>query len=372
MTVYLIAFSLTLLFSSPAASYYRKWKGALSNGVETKQKRANATDLHLKYDLFFFLAFFPIFFIAAFRYNVGTDYSYTYIPNFLRILRGAQNVYSEPGFILLNKLVMLFTKNPQGIIVVTSFFYAYFFMRTIVRYSESAPISVLVLFLSCLYFASLNNVRQAVASVIVFAAYPYLKNGDFVKFCLCILGAMIFHWAAVIMLVPFVFINSKFLRKHFFFTIVALIVLLPAACKILASVLAKTKYNYFFVSEFNNGRPTLRNIVYHLFFFALSFLMLFKRRNEDKAAYLLLVMQFLAFEVSCVSLFIRISEMIMRVTMFFQIFQVFLIPKLCSIPKNSLLKGLVLCTYSFLYGLYLIDYIVIKNFHAVLPYQWVF
>ena len=375
MIVYLTAFLFTILFASAAASNYRKWNRRLVATAEGDKPRVYSAELlrdfRQKYHIFFFLAFLPLFFVAAVRYDVGTDYFYTYIPNFYSILEGA-SPYSEWGFNFLNRFLQLFTRNAQWLIVVTSFIYSFLLVRTIVRYSEDAAVSVAVLLFSCLYFAALNNVRQAIASVIVFAAFPYIVKPCFWKFCLCILCAMLFHWSAIVMLVPFLVVRIRFIRRYFLFFALLGMFALPVICSVAEMLLRNTKYAYYFVSDFNNGRATTVNIVYHLFFFLFACGFCYKVRMKDERAYVLLVMQYLAFWVSSVSIFIRISEMIMRTALFFQIFQILLVPHCCALQKTPLRKFAVVGTYVLLYGVYMIYYIVLKNYHSVLPYHWIF
>lgn len=378
MLVYLTAFALTWIFASLAARYYKRYRkvcvlyGTKGGGISLDRIRLSLFTCQTKYNILFVLAFLPLFFVSAVRYDVGTDYFYTYIPNFYKILGGDTHIYSEYGFILLNIFIQYFTRNAQWLIVVTSFIYSFVLVRTIVKYSDNTAISIMVLFFSCLYFASLNNVRQAIASVIIFSSFPHILNGKFFKFCIYLLLALIFHLSAIIMIVPFFIINIKFIKRYFLFFAALATFSLPILCKILEWCLLSTKYAYFFNSAFNNGRATKVNIIYHLFFFLLSCVFSYKQRMKDKTAYVLLVMQFFAFWVSAVSLFISISEMIMRVTLFFQIFQIFLIPHLYKIQDGVAEKVLIVGAYFSLYAIYMIYYIVIKNYHAVLPYQWIF
>ncbi len=368
MIVYFVAFFLTIAFANLAASHYRAWKAL----CVVQKGSVRCENERLKYFAFFLLAVLPFFLVGAVRYDVGTDYFYTYIPNFYKILEGDDSVYSEYGFVLLNKFIQLFTDNAQWLIAVTSLIYAAILVSTIVKHSESITVSLVVLLLSCIYFASLNNVRQAIAVVIVFAAFPHIEKGHFGKFCLYILCALLFHFSAIIMFIPYFVINVKHLRRHFIAFCVVMTLMLPLLCKATEIALMNTKYAYYFQSDFNNGRATTVNIIYHLFFFLYACCFCYRERLTNKRAYLFLVMQFFAFWVSACSLFIRISEMIMRTVLFFQIFQLLLIPHCFAMQKTKEQKFVVLGVYVVLYTIYMVYYIILKNYHAVLPYRWVF
>lgn len=374
MLVYVIAFALTIVFTRQAAIYYNKIlagrRRAVVDGSSVCYYNPKKS-YRVPYCIFFLLAVFPLFFIAAVRYDVGTDYNYTYVPNFIKILNG-EMPYSEWGFNQLNRFIQLFTSNPQWLFVVTAFIYSFLLIQTIVRYSPNVTISIIVAFVSCVFFVFLNNMRQLIAAVILLRSYPYLKRGAFFEYLFCILVACLFHVSVIIMIIPAVAVNLKFIRRRFLLYAVLAVVLLPVVCKILQAVLMNTKYRYFFISHYNNGNATSVNILYNFVFFVLSYMVLRGRIKTDKSAYVLLCMQFFAFWMSTTSLFISISEMISRATVYFQIFQVLLIPYCVSACKDKMLKNLYLYLYIILYGLYLVYYIIMKGYHDVLPYQWIF
>lgn len=55
---------------------------------------------------------FPLL-VSSLRYGLGTDYSYTYIPQFNSIARGDRGYY-EIGFYLLNKIVSFLPTMDSG------------------------------------------------------------------------------------------------------------------------------------------------------------------------------------------------------------------------------------------------------------------
>ncbi len=374
MFVYLFAFALTILFIQRAAFYYNnlyKLKSTCFNNDIEQGYNKRLKCCRRKYYFFFLLAFFPLFFIAAVRYDVGTDYLYTYVPNFLKILNG-DLPYSEWGFNQLNKFIQLFTTNPQWLFVITAFIFTFLIIQTIVRYSSNVLISVVVFFISSIFFIFLNNMRQLIAVVLFFRSYPYIKNGDFLKFLICLLCGMLFHLSAIIIIIPYVLVNLKFIRRNFSVFILVFTISLPVVAKLLELILFNTKYRYYFESSFNNGNATKINLLYNLFFFVFSWALLYKKVKTDKNAFILLFMQFMAFWVSASSLFINVSEMISRITQYFLVFQILLVPYCFKTEKNTVNKVAYLSSYILLYSAYLIYFIVINGYHQVLPYHWIF
>ncbi len=100
--------------------------------------------------LFFYilavLAILPLFCVSAFRYNVGTDYPYTYTKRFLWRANGADlSAIFEFGFIWLIDIILFFTKNPYWLFIVCSAIFICFVFKAIYQQSNWVPYSILVL-----------------------------------------------------------------------------------------------------------------------------------------------------------------------------------------------------------------------------------
>ena len=121
-----------------------------------------------------------------------------------------------------------------------------------------------------------------------------------------------------------------------------------------------------------SSRGGLHSTKKYKFWRIMLYTVLYKRLNVDKTASVLIFMQFLAFLVSALSLFISISELISRFTTYFQIFQILLIPYCFTTLTNKTDKVIYLSGYILAYALYLIYFIILKGYHHVLPYHWIF
>ncbi|MDE5867568.1 MAG: EpsG family protein, partial [Anaeroplasmataceae bacterium] len=280
MAVYLIGFSLTALFACISRLYYiqydnqqivcqnslittksvEKWKNdSLVNYIFTaisvygiyiyykiygKEQTVSEELLttyrvvkdHKKiYIAFMALAILPLFLIAGLRYGVGTDYFYTYSPNFYKILMG-ESPYSEFGFNLLNRFIQLFTKKDTGLFLVTGFIFAFLLVKTIIKHSENVLLSLIVVLISCIYFVSLNNVRQSIVSVIMLAAYPYFVKKETIKLLICCLCGMIFHYIAVAIFLVYIVCYFKIIQKYFPIICLLCIVSIPVISIVLKEI----------------------------------------------------------------------------------------------------------------------------------------
>ena len=99
----------------------------------------------LKQILFVVICFLQCFLISAFRYRIGYDYAQYAIGFFKMVVHGFSDMTYEDweiGYILLNKIVGLFTAQPGAIMVVTSAISLAGPAYLIAKYSKNAFVSV--------------------------------------------------------------------------------------------------------------------------------------------------------------------------------------------------------------------------------------
>lgn len=153
----------------------------------------------------------PLTILSAFRFEIGTDYLYTYKPLFLNILNGSSTFMqpkTERGFFLLIKFIQLFTDNPQWIFIITSILFLGLIYYYIYEYSLDVPLSIFILVGTTLYFCSYNMVRQMLAFAIAFYAFRFIPRRKFIIYMLLIMLAGSFHYAALICL-PLYFVLDR-------------------------------------------------------------------------------------------------------------------------------------------------------------------
>ena len=140
---------------------------------------------------------FILFVIAAFRYNVGTDYD-TYelmynaflIDDVPRVWQG-----KEPGFVAIIKILTFLGLSAQSLFVVTSFFILLFFYFGMYRLfkRQDSQLIILMLFFTFIYLTSLNVIRQFMAiSIFAFLIY-YIVRGNYLKYHIGVFFGALFH-----------------------------------------------------------------------------------------------------------------------------------------------------------------------------------
>lgn len=191
--IYLISFLISAFIAYFVPKYEEKkgkiksWKFVIDNQQIRKEK------------LMFASMITPIL-VSACRYGIGTDYFYTYIPQFKAIARGSRSYY-EYGFYLLNKVIALFTDNGQWLIAICSVLTIGICYRQIFKQSKSYILSISLFYLSFFYFISLNNVRQALASALLLIGIDKLIHGEKIKFIFWGLIASSLHRVSIVFLV---------------------------------------------------------------------------------------------------------------------------------------------------------------------------
>lgn len=147
------------------------------------------------------LSALPILLISCFRYGVGTDYFYTYVPQFLSIVNGSYTHYYEPGFYLLNLLVASLTSDPQWLIALCALLTLGLVYVVTVFLSDNYFMSILLFYLTYTYFVSINNIRQALASAILLLALYFLVRKKKIAFVLLTILAGTMHQSAYYFLI---------------------------------------------------------------------------------------------------------------------------------------------------------------------------
>lgn len=177
----------------------------------------------LKQILFVSICFLQCCVISAIRFRVGFDYTQYAIAFFRMALEGFSNLtYKdwEIGYILLNKIVGMFTAQSGAIMTVTSVLILAGPAYLIAKYSKNAFLSVFLYVNFYLFYLDMNFIRQALAMSVICFAYGFLRDGKFWRFLLLVIIAACFHFTAIYM-IPVYFVcrlkvNSRTLLLYLF------------------------------------------------------------------------------------------------------------------------------------------------------------
>lgn len=175
------------------------------------------------------------------RYKVGTDYE-SYCLMFSRICEDWNEILyggTERGYVWLNRIVSLYTKDPQWIIFLSNAVVSWIGVHCLRKYSRFAPFS-LFLFFTTLYYYSFNLIRQGMAAAFVLLAFCYARDRKWVRSMAVCLIACLFHQTALLM-VPVLFLMQFRYQPSWYFVFFAI----AALCTLL-----RDQITYFLIATF--------------------------------------------------------------------------------------------------------------------------
>ncbi len=162
----------------------------------------------LKRTIFVVLCFAQCVIIAGNRYGIGADYG-MYASGFFNMAKTGFEVFAyedwEIGFILLNKVIGMFTAWPSALIMVSTVISLIGPFYLIWRYSSGPFMSVFLYLNMYLFYLDMNYIRQAIAMSIMCFAFGFLRDKKFWRFLLIVAIAATFHLTVLYMVPVFLF-----------------------------------------------------------------------------------------------------------------------------------------------------------------------
>ncbi|MEE0726752.1 MAG: EpsG family protein, partial [Clostridium saudiense] len=163
-------------------------------------------------------AFLPLILIAGLRSeNVGID-TKQFTDAFKTIVKMDPSSFGklryEYGFSYLCWVLGKLSIEPKILIFSTSFFINFSVARFIYKNSENIPFSTVLYILCNFFFSYMNIMRQAIAIAIILWGYEYLKKNKYIRFCIFVMIASLFHGSAILALI-FIFLKKFEYNKYF-------------------------------------------------------------------------------------------------------------------------------------------------------------
>lgn len=314
------------------------------------------------------LVFLPPFLVLALRYGIGVDYFFTYVPIFEKLAQGYNYEGVEIGYILLNKIILLFTDNYYWLFIVTSFIFCYFMFKSIFQQSKYIAISVYIFLTAGLYFYSMNVMRQTIGFAIFLYALKYIKENNFKKYFVYIIIASLIHKSCLIYLPIYFIQNLKIDYKKFLFISILIILSKTIIFRILTIFLEGSKYYNYISGYYADPSKSMLSPIIN--FFILIVLLVFYKNEIEKSDYrIYLAVHMCAFWIS---LFIGTIPLISRVFIAFYHIEILSVPYIIYLLKGKQSKKFVTFAVFIFFGLIFCYSVGIKNGNGVLPYKSIF
>lgn len=328
---------------------------------------------HSKFRNFFiFIALLALILVSGLRYGVGTDY-FTYYEMYKYWVPKADiTTTSDPGFIILCKLLYSISPNPQLMFLVTSIITNILIVVTLKRHSYDFPFSMYLYVTTFTYYATFNGLRQSMSVAITFIGLKYLIERDWKKYFGIVLLASMFHQSSLIMIPVYFIVNHKFISKKsliIFTFFLGVLIFYNGFLNSLFIALQGSNYEGYkeVVSESGNGAHIFRFLVQLL---PMIIIFIFYKRipnYESKEVNIIINLSFLGL------LFMMLSLkhwLFARIATPFNMYYLLLIPMLLCLSNVNAKTNrffyyvIIVCYFSY-------SYVLLRSGESnILPYYW--
>lgn len=299
--------------------------------------------------IFIALATLSLICVSGFRYKVGTDYG-NYSEIFIYLAGGAVDFSKgEIGFSLIMNGIRNITANPQLFFLVTSIIINIGFVVFMVRHSDNIFLSLYFYITTFMYYLTMNGIRQYLASVILVLGYKHLLSGNFKKYLIYIVIASTFHSSVFIMIPVYFIVRQKgnFINVVILFITLSAILFYRPFLEILFEGLKFTEFYYYkdiLLTDVNGANP-LRMVVW-MVPVALTFL--YKERAVKVFGEEIDIVLNLCYIGAIFMLLATKHVFFARITMYFDVYYLLLLPKICNMfdeHTNKVLTGIIMISY---------------------------
>ncbi len=243
--------------------------------------------------IFLFMIIVVLSFFSGIRYDtVGTDTKayVEIIESCRKSFFGVPDTYSEPCFILLIKIILLFCDNPYFVLFVIALITNALIVMRFWDLKEKISFSFAIFAYGTLYYhATLSGIRQWLSVAIVFFATKYVFKKKYFLYSFFVFIATLFHTSALISLIYvfFDYIVSEKRKKTknqnflFFGTMMFVVVVIFWVLSKESTLLLK--YNHLLSDKYRNFNPGF-SVLIKFIIIAFSFLFIKEKDyyNYDK------------------------------------------------------------------------------------------
>ena len=277
----------------------------------------------------------------------------------------------EPGYRLVNKLLSLFFSNGQAITIFNSTVILALWYHLIKRDSPNFMLSVWLFITLGVYQTEMNVTRNAIAILMVYNAFPYLRRRDLPKFLAVCLFASLFHIAALILLpVYFLYWGVKLTPRRMMILLLgscAMGLVFPFISPILSGLVPARFAKYLQGANTNLGSLFVGVLNCGFFLLALWFIPRRKRPrvfSRERLGVILLTINLCFFGLN-----IGLEDA-SRMAALFGPYLVILIPRMLTLIENRFRRRDAVRLIVLLSGIQYILRMCINNIGGTLPYAF--
>lgn len=315
-----------------------------------------------------------LFVLIGFRsYEIGTD-TLSYKKTFDLIaqieftntnwLKKYLLTLNEPLFIILNIIVCFISKNFTVFLCVYAAFYVLSIGYIIWNYSTIPRWSFIALLsLGYVYF-SMAGIRQTIAMSVLLFSYKFIRDRKIIPFLLLVFIAFGFHNTSIVFLLAYPLSNLKVTWKRLFVLVGAYFIMLFNKNLVYTLLFDVLKWERLSAYSNLDSSLSLSGAIIQIAIFL--FALFFTEKESDNDIRPLLNLSFLG----CLfQIFTPIIGEFFRVSMYFAIFNIILIPTTASNIKNINNRKAVMVLVPFILLLYFFGFSGLDS--SIIPYRFI-
>lgn len=300
---------------------------------------------------------------SGLRYYVGTDYT-----NYITIYYNTpirEEISNAPLFYLLNDFLYSISTNYILFFIITSFIISFLINKAIYKESRYVEISIIIYICFGFYLTSMNVIRQYIAIAIIFNGYKYIASRQWKRYFFINIIAIMIHASALIMIPMWWILNINFNRKKAKYVIILtgiLFVFLNKFVDIFIIIVKQfTKYeNSFFLTD--GASP-----IFFLITLGIYILILLHRKQIISNSKLGKVYLNALLLGTIFSFFSMKANILLRVSDFFRVVIIIMIPQVISLYKRR--NRVIFYLVTILGMLILLTGLLFLNHGHIVPYQ---
>ncbi len=288
--------------------------------------------------LFLISALRSIYFTTDVQLYVNKYISISYINLYELWINFITNTGKDPFFYVFSKVISLLGASYRVWLAIIAGFFCYSISKFIYKYSEEAYISVIALVSLGYFYFSLSGLRQTLALSIILFSYKYLIERRLIPFIIVIIFGSLFHFSAIVFLIAYPLSRMKIGWKQVVGVLAALVaayLFRPQIIGLLSNLNMNDQYTYYLE---HGTTLTISGFLIQLFIYL--FCLYFKNDilkcdNKNLTLYNLLFLG-LVFQA-----FATVIAEFFRISMYFSIFSIVLIPKAIVAEKDKYLRVII-------------------------------
>ena len=313
-------------------------------------------DKHNRANIIFSLAIIAILdIISGLRSNIGDTYFYMHTYELIASGEQITDGY-EAGFLLLFKILVSISSDPQLMILFTGVVTTSINIWMLRRYSSLFELEVFLYIATGYFVVTMNGIRQGMVAAIMFACTTFIINGKFIPYLIATLLMSTLHSSVLIMIPVYFIVRNEAWSKKIGIIVLISVVALFCIQPIMTSVfgmLEGTKYSGYesdVLTGGEGGANPMRLIVAAVPIF-LAYIGRDNLKKKWPKSNVFINMSILNLIIYAFSLY---NWVFARFTFYFEVYAIVLLPYTIKFTSNRKLRdllyfGLVICYIIFMY-----------------------